>query len=182
LFADLFTVYLMHVVSLHNPGNPGYLETVNADGDTLRLGRETRIRELARQIVPQRNQNMIQVLSNANDLKGVAWISWYYDLRYVELAATSIDRNNEGATIAPHCPVCWHSAFIHEFGHSFGKLADERVSGAAVQVRLEQDRLANAQDVLDNCPIIKWQHWYGHRRVSYTPPVYGGSAVPAGIT
>ena len=180
LFEDLITVYVIHATGT-NPetGWNGYLGTVTAAG-TVDINqsadvRQQRIRELANSVVAPTNQTMIQVISNATNGQGFAWMGWHYEL-HLNIAVTSIFTSaNGGSTAAFPNGSVWHGIFVHEFGHSFGVLVDEHGNGAAGEHFANSTQAAHED--------LKWRHWFGHRLVPTTPVrVAGNWAVPAGST
>jgi len=178
IFSDFFTVYMIHAVGQNQvAGINGYLGTVNAAG-TLTSGttRQARIAELASSLVVDANHiDMIQVISNSVTLNGFAFRN-PPPLFPVRIAVASIVRNgNPPGGSSPEFPngTLWHFIFIHEFGHSFGNLSDERGDHKA------DNNVANITSETNN-NNLKWIHWVGHRRVLATPPRFGGWGAPAG--
>ena len=187
LFADLFTVYMIHSYGSYDPRFGGYLHTLLADERSFvfanpndfgvpnvdRLVRRYRIDQLADGLIPRQYQDMIQVISNSTGYAGMGWVNdsptFYNHHRHIAVA--SINRFPwEDTTYRSG----WHTIFLHEFGHSFGALADENTT-----IR-EGERRANATAASNE--NIKWQHWFGHRLVFDPPPRFNGWAVPAGTS
>ena len=99
------------------------------------------------------NQNIsVQGGENAN---------WRQDLRVPLVPAThaitgaAIQLNFRG--------TAWHGTFIHEFGHTFGKLIDNHNRALT-----RGDNFANSQRGA-TVYNAKWQHWFGHRNVYFEP-------------
>jgi hypothetical protein len=183
LFEDLFTVYVIHTPEI-NPvtGNRGYFGTIfglelglQNEGAFVNLGwfpqfagkiRTFRSRQLADALVPRHQQAMIQILSNSRGGGGYAWFGG--------IAVTTIQNDSVpvgGSNFFWPDGTSFHAAFIHEFGHSFGFLADEYSNSHLNELR------ANATRALD--ADVKWRHWGGHRNVSVTPNrLSDGWAVP----
>ena len=176
LFEDLFTVYVIHTYGTNHRTGIGYLGAVNEDAlgfRDIRPGGFTvllqRVFGLADMIVHPADQTMIQIIVNADNGGGWADINTLYhpDYRFgMGIAATSVQRMVPGNTR-------WHGVFLHEFGHSFGGLTDERTTGVINMAEwFANSTLASDTDV-------KWIHWAGHRGVSPTPRrLPNGWAVP----
>jgi len=179
LFSHLFSVYVIHTTGI-NPtsGFDGYLGTVTDGGNlTSASVRQYRIRELADAIVSPASQTMIQVISNATDGTGFAFMSWHYMLS-VDIGVTSIRRAAfpvGGHNILWPDGTAWHGTFVHEFGHSFGQLVDEHADGGRSELRTNSTAIADVS--------VKWRHWAGHRNVLATPTRFSdGWAVPAAVS
>ena len=178
LFACLFTVYVVHVHT--PPDQAGFLGTVTADRfynyERLDVHQFSRIREHATAptgLVAE-NITMIQILVNARDGVGHAQDDWSYGLRTpINVARTSLRADTRGGVnvVWPRdtsVPVAyngtgWHGTFVHEFGHSFGKLVDERPDATS----WHREWRANATRAVD--AEVKWRHWGGHRNVLEVP-------------
>lgn len=195
LFKHLLTVYVIHSTGLNQvPGINGYLGTVDAQGRLIHgVAREYRIAELASALVEDPSHiDMIQVISNSITINGFAFF-YPPPLFPVNIAVASIirDGGNDprfpgkppgGICICTQFPNCneipsgtlWHNIFIHEFGHSFGILVDER--GDVSRQGREWRANSTAEPYDSN---LKWQHWFGYRRVSHNPIRFGVWAVPA---
>jgi len=188
LFQDLFTVYVIHTHGV-GPNGTSYLHTV-ADGNiAVGIARQYRIRQLANAIVPQEYQRMLQIISNATDTwpNGFAfpgnWMLYPQHgapplFRDLTIAVTSIN-NNTNPIIGGNLGVwqngtLWHAILIHEFGHSFGGLTDERLVG------VKSNQYANSTNE-PNDALVKWRHWFGQRSVSSAPRrfIFGNWAVSA---
>jgi len=186
LFRDYFIVYLIHTHGT-GPNDTSYLRTVRANGNLFNINtaegadvRQYRIRQLANALVPEEYQTMIQVISNATDAwpNGSAWMSWTLNPEHntpplfsnANIAVTSIRNNTNpvgGSNNNWPSGTGWHGTFIHEFGHSFGRLVDEHSGGNRSTMYAN---IARIQDPVDeNVRIIKWRHWLGHRSVRATP-------------
>ena len=174
LFSHLLTVYVIHTHGTHPATGIGYLGTIrhyaDAVGGTTTTGtstttRSSRIHDLANAVVAPANQTMIQVISNAGDGTGWAFMSWHYLLN-VTVSVTSI--RNAHSIPGGHNDVwqngtAWHGTVIHEFGHSFGNLVDEHDgAGSRSELRANATREANNANV-------KWRHWAGYRGILATP-------------
>jgi len=129
---------------------------------------------LAREIVANNHLAMLQVISNSNVTteNGFGWNA-LNDQIDKNIAVTSIRRSESGGTNPYWSPApAWHGTFVHEFGHSFGKLVDEIKGGSRDEQRANSTRVADAN--------VKWQHWFGHRNVATTPMRFSDNwAVPA---
>jgi hypothetical protein len=178
LFSHLFSVYVIHATN-GNDGFSGYLGTVDYEGFFEVMDWSThrvRIHELADAVVSQSHQTMIQVISNALDGTGYAWMPFTNDLSVLP-GATSIRRGASvpGGSNMWGVGTAWHGTFIHEFGHSYGTLVDEHSEGSRTEV------LTNSTQRPDH--NIKWAHWFGHRNVLSTPTRFDdGWAVPTFVS
>ncbi|MCL2061635.1 MAG: leucine-rich repeat protein [Firmicutes bacterium] len=181
-FAHLITVFVIHVESAI-AGINGHLGTVDASGNHTSVGiNQTHIRQLADAVVPRSEQTMLQVISNAKSGTGYSLTNWHEQL-IVNIASTSIRRDANpagGSNSAWPNGTAWHGTIIHEFGHSFGILADEHddrdENGKVIATR--DNRRANSTDAAD--ANVKWNHWGGYDNVLATPTRFAdGWAVPA---
>jgi len=197
LFACLFTVYVVHVDT--PAGQAGFLGTVTSYGryDGASLPQQMRIRELATTptgLVAE-NVTMIQILTNARDGAGHAQSIWDYGLRTpINVARTSLRTDTNGGVSvvwprdpsvpAAHNGTAWHGTFVHEFGHSFGKLVDEHGSidqQTGNYTARRDERYANSTAAANE--NVKWRHWAGHRNVLETPTRFtDGWAVPTHVS
>jgi len=194
-FEHLLTVYLIHTFGENQvAGENGYLGTVDASGE-LSSGTtwQSRIAELASLLVEDANHiNMIQVIANSVTLNGFAFVN-PPPLFPVRISVASIIRAGTslgkpagmpsgGICVCSNYPNCtsiptgtlWHNIIIHEFGHSFGNLSDERAAGLQTN-----NAIANVTNEANN-NNVKWAHWYGHRLVTNPPMRFSGWAVPRG--
>jgi len=150
LFRHRFVFYAAQVVSrqtwVRTPGN-----TTNAFGTyEIRAGEiniplwgQQHVMNVANMAVGSQNLNMVQVIANTTRFGGVA-VDFAPPINLgVQIAVTTVHTNGGG----------WHRTLVHEFGHSFGGLADE-LNGAAGSLS------ANMVYIGDN--IIPWSHWVGH--------------------
>jgi hypothetical protein len=177
LFSHLFSVYVIHTTN-GNDGFSGYLGTVDYEGffDVMGWSQQMRIHELADAVVSPNHQTMIQVISNALDGTGYAWMPFTNDLSVLP-GATSIRRGSSvpGGSNLWGVGTAWHGTFIHEFGHSYGTLVDEHSEGSRTEVLTNSTQQQNHN--------IKWGHWFGHRNVLQTPTRFDdGWAVPAFVS
>ena len=203
LFSELITVYVIHSVGINPVTNVnGYLGTVAAPGGTPQHGlpgtaiggeftsngfRWDRVDQLARAAVYPYNPTMIQVISNASGGTGFAMMPWHYQLN-VNIGATSIRNNTNpigGSNVVWPNGTAWRGTFIHEFGHSFGKLVDEhegtRTNYGRLMPATRDERRANSTAATN--ANIKWRHWAGHRNVLAVPTRFeDGWAVPAAVS
>jgi len=206
LFEHLVTAYVIHAHGVYpnqavHPGRSGYVgsivdlasafggTTVSGTGTAVH-GRLSRIHALANQVVAPANQTMIQIISNAGDGTGWAWLAedylqgtfWWG----VTVGVTSIRHSQPtpGGNVFPVWPLgsAWHGTFIHEFGHSFGRLADEHDDKVSRGDLIANSTLASHADA-----DVKWAHWFGHRNVELSPirfttGVAAGYASPAFVS
>ena len=168
LFADYFTVYMVHAAPYdQQPGVNGYFGSVTAAGrfflhyEPSSVLRRDRVSYYASRIVPNLlHRNMTHVISNAPGLQGIAGGTIGDGAAYnrhhaFAFSATQRPDATDGVN-ATH--TSWHGTFLHEFGHSFGGLADEHVlQGAQQETRANSTRAPDEE--------VKWQHWVGYRDV-----------------
>jgi len=163
LFEDLFTVYAIQTISresgISRP-RPWPLSDINVRNRfgsneprnneiTMPEWGQNDVRFIAEHFAGGRaNLNMIQVIANSDRFGGVAFGATPVTSPIVGIALTTVHTNHGG----------WRRTFIHEFGHTFGALADE-LDGAHAR------RAANMTDDRNNIP---WSHWIG----------YGGIGLP----
>jgi len=187
-FKHLFNVYVVQVSNVRNAA--GRLGSVTNNGvfrDSLASTYRVRIRDYAHQHVPREYLTMVQVISNArgsspNNIVGFAYTDWFYGLEYknpvyrgINIAVTSLRTDSTGGAnnfwqrdtdnAVTYTGTAWHGTFIHEFGHSFGNLRDNRPTGYDTEHR---DYHANTQS---HATVYnsKWRHWFGHRGVANAP-------------
>ena len=88
------------------------------------------------------NWDMTQIIANTTRFGGVAR-TWMHMTNLVTGVSVTTRHTNNGG---------WHHTFVHEFGHSFGSLADERngVTGA------------ERPNMTANAATARWNHWIGH--------------------
>jgi len=92
------------------------------------------------------NLDMIQVIANTTRFGGVAWTAMHMSNLVVGISVTTRHTSSGG----------WHRTFVHEFGHSFGSLMDERnVTGQGSNGREMPNMTRNNNNV-------RWSHWIGH--------------------
>ncbi|MCL2426216.1 MAG: leucine-rich repeat protein, partial [Oscillospiraceae bacterium] len=186
LFADLFTVYVIHAAyEDQEAGANGYLGTVLSDGTFVvswdawlrDISHLLRTIDLARGIVDFQHLDMIQIISNSSrggNVVGFASVNGLYHHNNANIAVTSMLRPEYPRdSIVETDSANWHSVLVHEFGHSFGGLTDERAG-----ITTHNERRANSTAAPDG--YIKWQHWEGYRRV-YTVRHVNGWAVPTSL-
>jgi len=119
-------------------------------------------RRVAYAAAVRNNVDMIHIIGNPANTNlpssGKAWIPGGDTLsdtdynRMVGLSLTTACQRQYN----PHWTRDWHGVFIHEFGHSFGDLADEYDISTTPRFRR-----ANITSV-NNPETIKWSHWLGH--------------------
>jgi len=170
MFADLFTVYVIHAAAPGTQPGAGYLRTMNANRTELVSGttRQYRINQLASAVVTQPNQSMIQVISNSSAWSGFAWVGWHYT-QALNIGVNSVINtpsfpgggHNVHFPPGPHWGTQWHGIVVHEIGHAFGVLCDEHGLNQYDWRRVNITAQPNSN--------IKWQHWLGHRYVATTP-------------
>jgi len=154
LFEDLFTVYMVSTVSRQSGISirGRFLSSDNREVDNRfgtyyngYLGMPSSSRDEVRAIaeyITDGNVDMIQVIANSTRFGGSAWTTHHLTDPVVGISLTTVHTNVGG----------WHRTFIHEFGHSFGSLADER--GGAW--------LFEAANMTQGRHSIRWNHWIGH--------------------
>ncbi|MCL2569830.1 MAG: M64 family metallo-endopeptidase [Firmicutes bacterium] len=118
--------------------------------------------------------DMIQVIANSNRFGGTAfiWDNGYYGYEIpcligpaVSVALTTVHNQFAGG---------WVRTFIHEFGHSFGNLADEHRYNRAVW------ETANLTTESNNTSV-RWSHWVGHGDTGHGAiGVYRNDHAPSG--
>ena len=178
LFEHLLKVYVVHAHGPNAAGAVGYLGTITADGETVRGTVSTtqfdRINSLAHASVASPNYiDMIQVISNATDGTGWARMPWhYFHSRTIAVTSVRSAQNPIGgsSSVWPN-GTAFHGTFIHEFGHSFGNLADEH-DGATNH----NNRRANVERAAVADEDVKWRHWAGHRNVMESPRRFDANA------
>ena len=130
--------------------------------------------------------SMIHVISYSNigpndgDIGGIAvfpTVQWYYYGIHPSLGATiavtSTLNNSEFSSPLWPNNTFWHAIFIHEFGHSFGSLADENSGVSAMANEQHANTSSRTPD-----QIVKWNHWFGHRNVTRPrPAILGNPAI-----
>jgi len=157
LFEDLFTVYAIQTISAQsgisrprpwplsdiNVRNRfGSFEPRNNEID-MPIEGQSDVRFIAEHFAGGRvNLNMIQVIANSDRFGGRAFGATPVTSPIVGIALTSVHTNHGG----------WRRTFIHEFGHSFGGLADE-IDGSHAW-----NNIANMATDRNNVP---WSHWIG---------------------
>ncbi|MCL2755425.1 MAG: M64 family metallo-endopeptidase, partial [Firmicutes bacterium] len=158
LFSDIFTVYAIQTVSEQSGvsvrhGNSrreinnrfgSYLPI--QDEVTMYSGSHFQIRQIAAYYAGgSQNVNMIHVIANTTAFGGSAWTAHHLTNPVVGISLTTVHTNHGG----------WHRTFIHEFGHSFGSLADERGN-------------VNGRDAPNMTALRnnnRWSHWIGREQI-----------------
>jgi len=153
LFANNFTVYAVKTISAQpwrSMPNNSPSETTNRFGSfsqardrlTMPLWGTNQVRFLAADVAGG-NHNMIQVIANTT-LFGGAALGMGDRPPNVGVALTSVHAR-------------FHQIFLHEFGHTFGFLADESTAESAGR---EAPNMTAEQD-----ESVRWAHWIGHENV-----------------
>ncbi|MCL2587695.1 MAG: M64 family metallo-endopeptidase, partial [Firmicutes bacterium] len=157
LFRSLFTVYAVQTISpqtwVSTPGN-----TINrfqsyrprADRINMPMSGRVQVREVAYFYAGGRQYlDMIHVIANTSLFGGSAFREHnYLASQALGISLTTIHTNNWG----------WHRTFMHEFGHSFGNLADERSD-------INSGREAPNMTAAANRSNPRWNHWRGHANI-----------------
>ncbi|MCL2860901.1 MAG: leucine-rich repeat protein [Firmicutes bacterium] len=157
LFASYFTVYAIPVLS-RDSGIPHINSNLSDDLiDSIPIGLDAptyfgsrtfsssrvsmpesgqqRARALA--MADNRSPDMIQVIANTTRFGGMAFLN-------TRVALTTVHTSGGG----------WHRTFIHEFGHTFGWLADVYANARPLELANMTSEQIDSQ--------VKWSHWIGH--------------------
>ncbi|MCL2586632.1 MAG: M64 family metallo-endopeptidase [Firmicutes bacterium] len=175
LFEDLFTVYAIQVISNESgvsrriSGFPeiivdNYFGSYRPHSTGLNYPHGlmvNRVRQLAGQAAGGiANVNMIQIIANTTYFGGVAWTAHHMYNPVLGVSLTTVHNIGGGAWITNYFPYRWYGTFIHEFGHSFGSLADEH-NQANTGERPNMTHGSNAG------PNMRWNHWLGHGHMRF---------------
>ena len=162
LFSSLFTIYAVQVISteagiavgteqnpINRPFSGTYFGTYLSQPWTIEGTNTARALQIARDV--SAHVIMTQVIANTLEPGGVVWGAGagYDNINIVGVSTRVI--SVQGFTW--NRPA-FHSIFIHEIGHAFGRLTDEHSTGT---INLERANIARLSQ--SHFTDQKWDHW-----------------------
>jgi len=172
LFRDLFIIYAVQTISpqtwVRTPNNTiNRFRTYEPSNNRISMppwGR-TEARAVANWAVRYvNNPHMIQVIANTTRFGGIAYNTPPMINLGVGIAVTTVHTNGGG----------WHRTFVHEFGHTFGGLGDER--------NIADDSGWESPNMTTNRDNPRWSHWIGHAGIGQPVAITRRWYVPYGYS